>query len=32
MRAANKHVDLEGGTVAEAARMLDDRIAVDPAP
>lgn len=26
MRAANKHVDLDGGTVAEAARMLSARI------
>jgi osmoprotectant transport system permease protein len=26
MRAANKHVDLDGGTVAEAARMLSGRM------
>jgi osmoprotectant transport system permease protein len=26
MRAANKHVDLDGGTVAEAAQMLTERI------
>jgi len=26
MRAANRHVDLDGGTVEEAARMLSARI------
>jgi osmoprotectant transport system permease protein len=31
MRAANKHVDLDGGTVAEAARMLSGEIRNAPA-